>query len=98
MGTHMKTTIEIAESLLSEAKERARREGTTLRALVEEGLRRVLEDEHDEEEPFELLVVGGRGLKPGIEWKDLLRLSEEEDLRRRFPELRGEDAQAGEEP
>lgn len=38
----MKTTIEIADDLLSRAKQLCRREGKTLRAVVEDGLRQVL--------------------------------------------------------
>jgi hypothetical protein len=61
----MKTTIEISDSLLLAAKERAAKEGTTLRALVELGLYRVLEDA-DHREPFTLRQVtfGGRGMTP----------------------------------
>ena len=43
MGTPMKTTIEISDAVLSAAKELAGVRGTTLRALVEEGLRSVIE-------------------------------------------------------
>jgi hypothetical protein len=39
----MKTTIDIADPLFERARKLADREGTTLRALVEEGLRQVLE-------------------------------------------------------
>lgn len=39
----MKTTIDIADPLLAAAKKAAAREGTTLRALVELGLRQVIE-------------------------------------------------------
>lgn len=42
MGTHMKTTIEVSDALFNAAKDVAARRQTTLRALVEEGLRRVL--------------------------------------------------------
>jgi hypothetical protein len=38
----MKTTIEISNSLLEEARQLAAKEGTTVRALVEQGLRRVV--------------------------------------------------------
>ena len=38
----MKTTLEISNSLLREARKLAAQERTTLRALVEQGLQRVL--------------------------------------------------------
>jgi hypothetical protein len=41
----MKTTIEIADDLLARAKQLGRREGKTLRAVVEDGLRQVLKRE-----------------------------------------------------
>ena len=61
----MKTTIDISDPLLDEAKRVAAEEGTTLRALVESGLRRVL-DEREHEEPFQLRAVTfeGRGMRP----------------------------------
>ena len=42
MGSHMKTTIEISDALLEEAKKTAARDDTTLRTLVEQGLRQVI--------------------------------------------------------
>lgn len=45
MGTHMKTTIEIADPLLAAARRAAAKGGTTLRQLIEEGIRRVLADQ-----------------------------------------------------
>jgi hypothetical protein len=42
MGNHMKTTIEIADDLFERVHKLARREGTTFRAVTEEGLRMVL--------------------------------------------------------
>jgi hypothetical protein len=41
----MKTTIDIPDALFTRARAHARRSGRTLRALVEEGLRRVVDDE-----------------------------------------------------
>jgi Arc/MetJ family transcription regulator len=60
-----KTTIDISESLLAEAKEVAAREGTTLRALVESGLRTAI-DRRLRGERFRLrdASVDGTGLQP----------------------------------
>ena len=41
----VKTTIEISDQLLARAKRHARKLGKPLRALVEEGLRRILDGE-----------------------------------------------------
>jgi len=68
MGTHMKTTIEISDALLVEAKRLAARERTTLRALIEQGLRDVVGRKR-KDEAFELRDArwGGKGLTPEFE-------------------------------
>lgn len=65
MVSHMKTTIEITDELLERAREAARRERTTLRALVEEGLRTSIEQRRRGRR-FQLrdASVGGQGLAP----------------------------------
>jgi hypothetical protein len=67
MGTHMKTTIEISDAILEQAKRVAVEEGTTLRSLVEEGLRRVVA-EHSGGKSFELRDgrFKGKGLQPDV--------------------------------
>ena len=71
----MKTTIDVADALLDRAKRHARRTGKPLRALVEEGLRRVL-DEPPAAPGYELpdRSVGSRR-RPnpleGMSWQDL---------------------------
>jgi hypothetical protein len=40
----MKTTIDLPDALAARARRHARKTGRTLRGLVEEGLRRVMED------------------------------------------------------
>jgi len=62
MVSRIKTTIDIADSLLLAAKERAAREGTTLRALVEEGLRFVLANRRDSSFRLSDASVDGDGL------------------------------------
>ena len=43
MVAHMKTTIDIADELFRQAKQVSRERGVTLRELVSEGLRYVIE-------------------------------------------------------
>ena len=75
MPSSMKTTVDIPDPLLEEARRTAEREGTTLRALVETGLRRVLSDAKSPN-PFQLRDARfeGEGLQPGVasgEWEAL---------------------------
>jgi hypothetical protein len=60
----MKTTIEIADPLLKEAKKAAAREGTTLRALVERGLRHVVTEKKKRRRTFKMPTFDGGGLNP----------------------------------
>ena len=72
---HMKTTVEIAEDLFARTREVARREGTTLRALVEEGLRTALaRREQRVAYQWPDLSVTGEGLSPEMaegNWESL---------------------------
>ena len=78
----MKTTLDISDPLLREARTVAARERTTLRALVEQGLRRVLA-ERKRKTGFRLRDAsfkGGRGLHPDVQnlsWDQIRELSYE---------------------
>lgn len=63
----MKTTVEIPDALLEEARRLATREGTTVRALMEEGLRRVIA-ERERRGAFRLRKASfkGDGLQPHV--------------------------------
>jgi hypothetical protein len=71
----MKTTIDIADALFEAAKALAARRGTTFRALVEDGLRRVIDAEPGPA-AFRLRdeSVSGSGVQPGLRegrWVDI---------------------------
>lgn len=75
MVTSMKTTVEIPDELLREAQRIAREEGTTLKSLLEEGLRAAIA-RHRSGRQFVLrdASVGGHGLQAAARnasWADL---------------------------
>lgn len=61
----MKTTVNISDALLLEAKHLAARQGVSLRAVIEMGLREIIAKETGSVQ-FKLRRVGfkGRGLQP----------------------------------
>ena len=65
MASHMKTTVEIPDALLAEAQRVVHHERTTLRALIEEGLRQVLQGRRRRPR-FRLrdAAVDGEGIAP----------------------------------
>ena len=81
MVAHMKTTIEIPDALLKEAKEVAAARGTTLKELVATGLHAVV---HDARSParvsYRRHTVAGNGLQPGVSagnWETIRSLAYE---------------------
>jgi len=77
--SNMKTTVGIAGSLLEEARKLAARDGTTLRSLIEEGLRRVVA-ERRRRAAFRLRRASfkGDGLRPevaGAAWDRIRELA-----------------------
>ncbi len=77
MVVRVKTTVDIAEAMLREAKLIAAREGTTLKALVEEGLRHVIDARAEETTGFRLRDArfrGGGGGAPGIDPDDWMAI------------------------
>jgi hypothetical protein len=78
MSRHMRTSLDIPDPLLRKAKAVARARKTTLRQLVLEGLRAVVERAKS---PYKLEdhSFGGRGLVEGVGWDDW-----EEILRRSY--------------
>lgn len=77
MGAHMKTTVEISDALMEQAKRLVAREHTTLRALIEQGLRKVIA-EKKRPDGFRLRRASfkGKGLQPQVQGTDWERLRE----------------------
>lgn len=75
----MKTTIELPDELLDRARHLARQEGTTLRAVLEEGLHRALRARQPgrRSEPFRIQPFDGDGLTPEFESAGWARIRDE---------------------
>jgi Arc/MetJ family transcription regulator len=68
----MKTTIEISDALLDEAQRLAEKEGITVRALVEEGLRQIVAERKSRGFRLRKATFKGKGLQGRVEdatWK-----------------------------
>lgn len=81
MVSHMKTTIQIPDGIFREARKVAHEERTTLKALVEQGLRRILA-ERKGRGAFRLrkATFKGQGLQPSAaaaSWEQLRSMSYE---------------------
>ena len=76
---NMKTTIDIADALLEESRRVAERDHTTLKALVHEGLRRIVAERSGRRTPFRLpdIPFGGGGFQPEFADGDWQRIRDE---------------------
>lgn len=66
----MKTTVELPDALLREAKRKALRERTTVRALIERGLREVVRERSRARFRLRKASFGGGGLSQGVSLDD----------------------------
>ena len=64
----MRTTIQLDDQLLAEAKQRAAQTGRTLKAMIEDALREALA--HTEATRPQVCVPKGRGVQPGVDLDD----------------------------
>lgn len=76
MVTHIKTTINIADSILRKAKRIAGEEGVTLRELAEEGLEMALQKRAARKaKGFRLVTFGDPKAEPvSVDWEGLRNL------------------------
>ena len=75
----MKTTVHIPDTLLEEARKIANQERTTIKALIEEGLRKII-DMRKQKSAFQLrkATFKGNGMHPdadGASWEKIREMS-----------------------
>ena len=83
MVDHMKTTVEVTDYLMIEARRLAELRGETMRSFLEEALHRLIDAYNSEETvepPFHLTVVHGDGLVGGVTPASWLEIANERGL------------------
>ena len=81
----MKTTLDISDALFVEVKSIARDQGVSFRSLVEQGLRKVLNERKGHRKPFKLAdasVKGGGWVHPDIvagNWQRVREMANDRD-------------------
>jgi len=78
-----RTTVRLPEDLVRRAKQKAADQGRSLTALIEEGLRRVVNQNQPAEPPVRVLPrvsAATGGLMPGVDLNDSAALQEMDDL------------------
>ena len=74
----MKTTINIPDSLFKQLKEKASRDKSTMKALIQAALRGYLSDTRKGRKKFKLKdgSVSGEGMMPGLDESDWAKIRE----------------------
>ena len=69
----MKTTVDIPDPLFRKIKRLAARQGMTMKLLLIDALRRMLEEADGGAPPgeFRFRTFEGRGLQPGLSWGEM---------------------------
>ncbi len=78
-----RTTVRLPDDLVRRAKRKAASEGRTLAALIEDGLRRIVEERASGSRRNRALPPVGQargGLRPGIDLDDTAAMQEMDDL------------------
>ena len=78
-----RTTVRLPDDLVRRAKRKAAAEGRSLTALIEDGLRRVLNERASDRKANRILPrvsIATGGLKPGVDLNETAALQEMEDL------------------
>ena len=74
----VKTSFDISDALLAEARVYAKRHKTTVKALVERGLRQTMNESTKPKVKFQPVVVNGGAVKPEMQNPNWSKIREED--------------------